>query len=109
MSIVYELKVTKLQIYPIFAGYSNVVSKVYATLAGTNDNNITRYELLGVNLNPPSQNFISFESLTEDQVIEWIQPALNAVESRMKESIEMQLNGATETLIEYSNLPWSNN
>jgi hypothetical protein len=96
----YSWSVQLLKVLPSEAGLTDVVKKVHATLEADNGLGKTCSQLLVTALGPPDpENFIAYESVTEEDVIGWVEDvlgvdAVNAwkaeLDARMYELCELQ-------------------
>jgi hypothetical protein len=106
MNIQYTYTITKLWAYPeTINGFDNVVLNIFFDITATDTVTGNTGIFSGVeNIEPPeegSSNFINYDSLSEEQVIEWLITSLG--ESRLEPMKEQARNEiTTETA-----LPWA--
>ena len=108
MAITNVWSVVQLNCYPELDGEQDVVFTVHWTLSGT-DGTYTGsvYGSVGVTLDPDAP-FVPYASLTQAQVIGWVQDALGeeqvaSYEANVAQQIENQINPPVVT----PPLPWS--
>jgi hypothetical protein len=108
MSIVNTWNVVSMDAYPELDGETDVVFTVHWTLTGTDGTyNGSVYGSVGVTLNPDAP-FTPYSSLTQAQVIGWVQDALGeeqvaSYEANVAQQIENQIDPPVVT----PPLPWS--
>ena len=108
MAITNTWAVQQLNAYPELDGETDVVFTVHWTLVGTDGTyNGSVYGSVGVTLDPDAP-FTPYASLTQAQVIGWVQDALGeeqvaSYEANVAQQIENQINPPVVT----PPLPWS--
>ena len=108
MSIVNTWNVVSMDAYPELDGETDVVFSVHWQLNGTDGTyNGSVYGSVGVTLDPDAP-FVPYASLTQAQVIGWVQDALGeeqvaSYEANVAQQIENQINPPVVT----PPLPWS--
>jgi len=108
MAITNTWSVVQMDAYPELDGETDVVFSVHWTLNGTDGTyNGSVYGSVGVTLDPDAP-FVPYASLTQAQVIGWVQDALGeeqvtAYEANVAQQIENQINPPVVT----PPLPWS--
>lgn len=108
MSIVNTWNIQQLDAYPELDGEQDVVFTVHWQLNATDGTYAgSVYGSVGVTLNPDAP-FVPYASLTEAQVIGWVQDALGeeqvaSYEANVAQQIENQINPPVVT----PPLPWS--
>ena len=108
MTTTYNWTVVQMQAYPEMDGEADVVFVVHWVLSAT-DGTYTGsvYGSVGVTLDPDAA-FVPYASLTQAQVISWVQDALGeeqvaSYEANVAQQIENQINPPVVT----PPLPWS--
>ena len=71
MSITFQWSINKLEVIPVLDNKSNVVTTAHWTVIGTDANNITE-TCCGLRSFTLSDNFVPYEQLTEEQVLDWV-------------------------------------
>ena len=108
MTITNTWSVVQMDAYPEYEDETDVVFNVHWTLVGTDGTyNGSVYGSVGVTLDPDAP-FTPYASLTQAQVIGWVQSALGeeqvtAYEANVAQQIENQINPPVVT----PPLPWS--
>ncbi len=108
MAITNTWSVVQMDAYPELDGETDVVFSVHWTLSGTDGTyNGSVYGSVGVTLDPDAP-FVPYASLTQAQVIGWVQDALGeeqvaSYEANVAQQIENQINPPVVT----PPLPWS--
>jgi hypothetical protein len=108
MAITNTWSIQQLDAYPELDGQTDVVFSVHWTLVGTDGTyNGSVYGSVGVTLDPDAP-FVPYASLTQAQVIGWVQDALGeeqvaSYEANVAQQIENQINPPVVT----PPLPWS--
>jgi hypothetical protein len=108
MTITNTWGVVQMDCYPELDGDTDVVFTVHWTLNGTDGTyNGSVYGSVGVTLDPDAP-FVPYASLTQAQVIGWVQDALGeeqvaSYEANVAQQIENQINPPVVT----PPLPWS--
>jgi hypothetical protein len=108
MTITNTWNIVRLDCYPELDGETDVVFVCHWTLAGTDGTyNGSVYGSVGVTLDPDAP-FVPYASLTEAQVMGWVQDALGeeqvaAYEANVAQQIADQINPPVVT----PPLPWS--
>jgi hypothetical protein len=108
MAITNTWSVVQMDAYPELDGQTDVVFSVHWTLNGTDGTyNGSVYGSVGVTLDPDAP-FVPYASLTQAQVIGWVQDALGeeqvaSYEANVAQQIENQINPPVVT----PPLPWS--
>jgi hypothetical protein len=108
MAITNTWSVQQLNAYPELDGQTDVVFSVHWQLNGTDGTyNGSVYGSVGVTLDPDAP-FVPYASLTQAQVIGWVQDALGeeqvaSYEANVAQQIENQINPPVVT----PPLPWS--
>ncbi len=108
MAITNTWSVVQMDAYPELDGETDVVFTVHWTLNGTDGTyNGSVYGSVGVTLDPDAP-FVPYASLTQAQVIGWVQDALGeeqvaSYEANVAQQIENQINPPVVT----PPLPWS--
>lgn len=104
----YKLEVTKLDVIDA-QGVSDIVERVYWTLTCTRNGNSASMDgqlfLFDPELNQVSDDFVSFQGLTNDIVLGWINA--EPVMESFKTSLSQQLN-IFDFQPSSKPLPWSN-
>ena len=109
MSINYTWKIENLDVIPAQDGKENVVSSIHWRVTGEeidNDNIYTGsvYSTTSVSVEPDGE-FTEFNSLTEEQIIGWIQS--NGVDkTATEEAISKQIENQKNPPIIHPTLPW---
>jgi len=116
MSNTYTWKINSLLVNPNLNGESNVVSKAFCTVIGTDGTNIAT---LNFDMDIPyvsSNSFIPFNQLTESQIISWVQNQFQNAElaasnlsgvSAIEFNLDSQLTNIQNSLITSPKLPWA--
>lgn len=112
MTITYTWKITSLKVKD-FDGKPNAIVQTYWQKIGTDENGnegtFSGATPFTIDPNDDSGPFISFEDLTEADVIAWIQTVVvNDYERHVNEKIEEQINNKTNPEQEKP-LPWVSN
>jgi len=108
MTITNTWNIVSLDCYPELDGETDVVFSVHWTLNGTDGTyNGSVYGSVGVTLDPDAP-FVPYASLTQAQVIGWVQDALGeeqvaSYEANVAQQIDNQINPPVVT----PPLPWS--
>ncbi len=108
MAITNTWSVVQMDAYPELDGQTDVVFSVHWTLNGTDGTyNGSVYGSVGVTLDPDAP-FVPYASLTQAQVIGWVQDALGeeqvaSYEANVAQQIANQINPPVVT----PPLPWS--
>jgi len=108
MAITNTWSVVQMDAYPELDGQTDVVFSVHWTLNGTDGTyNGSVYGSVGVTLDPDAP-FVPYASLTQAQVIGWVQDALGeeqvaSYEANVAQQIDNQINPPVVT----PPLPWS--
>jgi hypothetical protein len=108
MAITNTWSVVQMDAYPEYEGETDVVFSVHWQLNGTDGTyNGSVYGSVGVTLDPDAP-FVPYASLTQAQVIGWVQDALGeeqvaSYEANVAQQIENQINPPVVT----PPLPWS--
>jgi hypothetical protein len=108
MTITNVWNIVRLEAYPELDGETDVVFTCHWVLSGTDGTyNGSVYGSVGVTLDPDAP-FVPYASLTQAQVIGWVQDALGeeqvaSYEANVAQQIENQINPPVVT----PPLPWS--
>lgn len=107
MTTVFETKINKILTTTV-NNLTNVVKQVDFTLTGTNSGVSFSLESSVVLDDPDANNFIEYNNLSENQVIEWINGKTGQIEG-----LQIQINFVLEKKIREAQLtetafPWSN-
>jgi len=108
MTITNTWSVVQMDAYPEYEGETDVVFTVHWTLNGTDGTyNGSVYGSVGVTLDPDAP-FVPYASLTQAQVVGWVQDALGeeqvlSYEANVAQQIDNQINPPVVT----PPLPWS--
>jgi hypothetical protein len=109
MPITYSMKIDSLDCVPSLDGLSNVVSRAIWTMNGT-DGDLTASTSASTEFPAPSpeQPFISFDDLTEETVIGWVEDCADAtyLESR-REVIAGMIAAQIAPPVITPPLPWA--
>jgi hypothetical protein len=108
MAITNTWSVSQLNCYPELDGEQDVVFTVHWTLAGT-DGTYTGsvYGSVGVTLDPDAA-FVPYASLTQAQVVGWVQDALGEEQVAAYEAnVAQQINDQIDPPVVTPPLPWS--
>ena len=105
MAITYTYTITKLWASPEEVnGFSDVVLNIFFDITATDSSTGTTGVFSGVaNIEPPEEgaiNFVSYSSLTEQQIIQWLKTSLGLSQL---EPMEAQ---AAQSIKQPSALPW---
>ncbi|CAB4162832.1 hypothetical protein UFOVP787_137 [uncultured Caudovirales phage] len=106
MSITYNWNFGPLECIPSLDGLTDVVKIVHWRYIGTDGTySENRYGSVGLDT-PSSDNFISFNDLTETEIIEWITPKLHVSVEEMQQNIETSINNQKNPPIINKSPPW---
>lgn len=110
MAITYDWIVEQLEVYPELEGYNNVVFNVHWRVNANENNNFATYygtQNIYIDLDG---DFISYDELTEKDVIGWVK---NDLGHEQVGNIEMhlldQVNSITNPITKIIPLPWADN
>lgn len=95
MTIEYTWKIERLDAYPTYETYANVVTRVYwRVFARCSGCEATSYGTIDLDVSTVSDGFTPFEELTEAQVVGWVRSRVDgdAVEAALGKNIEDQLS-----------------
>jgi len=101
--------ITKLDVAPVVGEFSNVVVSAYWQCIGTVTENDIEYSAIETSIcafSTVSTNFIPYENLTQEQIVEWCWANgvdKNAVEATVLQDIEYQINPPVVSMP----LPWN--
>lgn len=106
MSIVYTWSISQLDTAPLENNLENVVKVIHWRYHANDGTNAT--DIYGsVNLDPPDPlSYVPYASLTEVEVISWLENKLNSELEEMKVSLNHKLENITNPMTINSNLPW---
>jgi hypothetical protein len=94
-AIAYTWKIERLDAYPTYDTYENVVCTVHwRVFASGTGCEATSYGTVDLDVSTVSDGFTPFEDLTEAQVVGWVRPLVggDAVEADLAANIENQLS-----------------
>lgn len=104
MSITYTWNVNTMDTAPALDGLSDVVRVIHWRLTATDGvNSVDTYSTVSLDA-PDANNFTAFNTLTEAQVISWVESKLNVVE--LKASLDSQLAALANPPIVVKQGPW---
>lgn len=111
MALTYTWKITNLRKVDQMEGLSDVVVHARWTRTGVDENGHDGTFTGATPLRAPSSgsNFTSFESLTEEQIIDWIKSEITAnpgYEEHIVGQITKQIDAKKRPVIEVELLPW---
>jgi hypothetical protein len=125
MSITYKWSVSKVQVIPQQNGRANIINKVDWLCQGVDDQTKFSAAASGVKELQPSDSFIEFNQLTEQQVLDWcFLPEITEIKdfngntiqtntTNLKNEGEQQIAGQIEQKLTQQaiepELPWSVN
>lgn len=72
MAVTYSFKITNLELMNNIEGYNNVVTRAFWTLTGV-DGDYSEEFLSSTEFPAPGEEFESYETLTEETVIGWVE------------------------------------
>jgi len=82
--ITYSFDINQLEICPLLNGLEKVVTRIQYTYTGTDEDNISVTLPGGVDMSEPTpENFKSFDSLTKEEVIIWLESAVDTTLYKM--------------------------
>jgi hypothetical protein len=100
------LIIEALNCIPSLDGKTNVVSCIHWRVNGSDGtNNVTTYGSEALTYQP-NENYISYESLTEEQVIAWLKESMGDKFSDIENIINKLLNEFVNPPIVTLELPW---
>lgn len=107
MDINYSYKINLLEVNPSLNGLNDVITRVHFTYTGTDSISGHSGSFQGITPieNPNPETFISFNNLTEAEVIEWVKIShpLEHMQEQITKQIELLINQTQE----YSTMPWN--
>ena len=95
---------------PRDTGLVNVISSVSWTVTGTHANgSFSEFRNISV-FRPDENNFISYDQITEETVLNWIKAGLSELDYEMiNEAIALDIDQSTPTVtVKPDNFPWNN-
>jgi hypothetical protein len=105
MSLTYDIKVDSVRTATV-GNLTNVIKQVNYTVTGTDSGQSFSLPTKVVLDDPQPESFISFENLTEAQVIEWVadRPETTSVKNHIQLVVDKMVQ---EAVYQESNLPWA--
>jgi hypothetical protein len=101
----YELKINSLKKVDEYNNFQDVVREVSAEYIGTDETGNSKTIDISFELQDPSDNFKPLETLTKDDVINWIEN--NVSLAHLQNVIKIHLQGVEKVeLKEVNNLDW---
>jgi len=110
MDIVYKWRVARMKVIPNKGRFAEVVKSVYYEVAGLHEKSGEVSVVAGeVLLPPPSQNFVAYQNLTEELVLDWTKKAIGTatIYDHEQEILRSLVDLAEPDTVEVM-LPWSN-
>ena len=110
MTVTYEWNCKTVDVHPTEGSETDVVYNVHWVVTGVSDEldsdgNAYQSSSIGTQIVPldPESEFIPFEDLTNEIVVEWTKDAMGeeqveAIESGVKESIDQEINPTSVTM-----------
>ena len=106
MANTYTWSITKLDCLPTSANQTNVVNTVYWILTGTDGthtSSLSGQTILNYVAGAP---FTAYASLTQAQVIQWVQAYIGSTVSDMEKTLDAQIASLVSPKIITPALPW---
>lgn len=103
-------KIEKLECLKVFENKSNIVHRIYFSLTATLDQFSANYSSTkDLEFDPNAENFIEYESLTEDIVLGWLFSSLGEYRKLELETlVSNKVSAQASSPIEEKALPWKN-
>lgn len=103
----YTWHINKLEVYPLFNGFKNVVKKIHYTLvAKENEFSSWKRGIFICNINSEN-NFTDYKDLTFEQICEWIETELDIIQ--IKTDLVNEIENQKNPPLEECEIPWNNN
>jgi hypothetical protein len=103
----YVWKIEKMTCYPMLDEKPNVVFNVDWSITGKNETNSAKMTGTQYVDFSASKNFVAYEQLTEDRVLDWVFNAMSAQKiENLKKEIDRTLQIKKEPTIVVNSLPW---
>lgn len=106
MTITYTWRISEIECAPTQGDLSNVATTVHWRLDGTDGNHYSGVYGATALESPSAENFTAFESLTEEQVLSWLESALGSNVAALKEKIENEINALANPRVISKTPPW---
>ena len=106
MTITYTWRITEIECAPTQGDLSNVATTIHWRLDGTDGNHYSGVYGATTLESPSTENFTAFESLTEEQVVGWVESALGSNIATYKEKIENEINALANPPVVSKSPPW---
>jgi prolyl oligopeptidase PreP (S9A serine peptidase family) len=110
MDIVYKWRVARMKVIPNKGRLAEVVKSVSYEVAGLHEKSGEVSVVAGeVLLPPPTQNFVAYQNLTEEMVLDWTKKAIGTatIYDHEQEILRSLVDLAEPDTVEVM-LPWSN-
>lgn len=110
MDIVYKWRVARMKVIPNKGRLAEVVKSVSYEVAGLHEQSGEVSVVAGeVLLPPPTQNFVAYQNLTEEMVLDWTKKAIGTatIYDHEQEILRSLVDLAEPDTVEVM-LPWSN-
>lgn len=104
MTVQYEMRVTRMDVYPEMGGKTDVVHRVYWTLTASNGERSYSYQSKTDTPYNPNGPWLEYDSLTENDVLTWISKTVPNEISAVRQSLA--LNFPNEPVSADKPLPW---
>jgi hypothetical protein len=106
MAITYSYQIHELKTIPTVGELEQVITEVFYSYIGTNEDGITsQYPGRTALPTPDSESFTPVNELTPELVEEWLEA--NAELNIMKQAIEAHIEQQSGTILRGSTLPWA--
>jgi hypothetical protein len=103
----YVWKIEKMTCYPLLDEKQNVVFNVDWSVTGKNQNNSAKMTGTQYVDFAASRNFVAYDQLTEDRVMDWVFDAMGAEKiENVKKEIDRTLQTKNEPTVVVNSLPW---
>ena len=108
MSTTYTFAVTELQIAPTRSdGHTNVVTRVRYNYKGVNENGVSGSFAGATPMPAPTGEFIPFDDLTEEEVINWLEVVTVSAQPHMQQQVQKQISNQVNPQYVPAPLPWA--
>lgn len=108
MEYTYDYFIFGLDVHPIYNGYENVVSRVVYQVIGTANGSSYSYQSADLLDYETISNFVPYETLTKEIVVEWLEANSPTKIQEIKRIIRWELNKQLQSQTVYFDQPFGN-
>lgn len=108
MEYTYDYFIFGLDVHPTYNGHQNVVSRVVYQITGTYQNITYSYQTADLLDYEILSNFIPYENLTKDIVVQWLETMNPTKIQEIKKTIKWELNKQVQSQTTYFENPFGN-